>query len=124
MAYGIIDIDSPARQSFAALADPTRRVILGLLKKGPSTVGEIAGRLTVSRPAVSQHLKVLKSARLVQEDRQGTRHYFGLNPPGFAALRDEVDAMWNEALEAFAAYVALKEEEKKQKKRSSRRKDK
>jgi DNA-binding transcriptional ArsR family regulator len=105
------------------MADPTRRVILGLLKKGPSTVGEIAGKLTVSRPAVSQHLKVLKTARLVQEDRQGTRHYFGLNPAGFASLRDEVDAMWQEALEVFAAYVALKEKAKKKTKRSRQRKE-
>ena len=123
MTYQVSHSDGPAQQSFAALADPTRRVILGLLKKGPSTVGEIAGKLTVSRPAVSQHLKVLKTAQLVQEDRQGTRHYFGLNPAGFASLRDEVDAMWQEALEAFAAYVARKEKSKKKTKRLRQRKE-
>jgi len=124
MTYADIQTDGPAQQSFAALADPTRRVILGLLKKGPSTVGEIAGQLTVSRPAVSQHLKVLKTARLVQEERQGTRHYFGLDPSGFAQLRHEVDGMWQEALEAFAGYVALKEKIKRQQRQYKMRKDK
>ena len=61
--------------------------------------------MPVSRPAVSQHLKILKGAQLVREHRRGTRHYFGLNPAGFAGLREYADSMWQEALNAFAAYV-------------------
>lgn len=124
MTYGTASINHPAPPSFAALADPTRRAILGLLKRGPSTVGDLAGHLTVSRPAVSQHLKVLKNARLVHEERQGTRHYFGLDPAGFAIARDQVDAMWQDALEAFAAYVAHKEKSKHQQNTRKKVKDK
>lgn len=90
----------------AVLADPTRRALLGLLRRAPLPVGELARQLPVSRPAVSQHLKVLKEAQLVREHRRGTRHYFGLNPVGFAGLREYADSMWKEALNAFAAYVA------------------
>jgi DNA-binding transcriptional ArsR family regulator len=90
----------------AVLADPTRRVLLDLLRRKPLPVGELASRMPVSRPAVSQHLKVLKEAQLVREHRQGTRHYFGLNPAGFAGLREYADSMWQEALNAFATYVA------------------
>ena len=90
----------------AVLADPTRRALLELLRREPLPVGELARRMPVSRPAVSQHLKVLKCAQLVRERRRGTRHYFCLNPVGFAGLRDYADAMWQEALDAFALYVA------------------
>jgi len=90
----------------AVLADPTRRVLLDLLRRKPLPVGELASQMPVSRPAVSQHLKVLKEAQLVREHRQGTRHYFGLNPAGFAGLREYADSMWQEALNAFATYVA------------------
>ena len=69
-------------------------------------MGELARQMPVSRPAVSQHLKLLKSAQLVRELRRGTRHYFGLNPVGFAGLREYADSMWQEALNAFALYVA------------------
>ena len=69
-------------------------------------MGELARRMPVSRPAVSQHLKILKGAQLVRELRRGTRHYFGLNPVGFAGLREYADSMWQEALNAFALYVA------------------
>lgn len=62
--------------------------------------------MPISRPAVSQHLKILKQAQLVRERRQGARHYFGLNPIGFSGLRDYADSMWQEALNAFATYVA------------------
>jgi DNA-binding transcriptional ArsR family regulator len=88
-----------------ALADPTRRSLLELLRPKPLTVGELARQMPVSRPAVSQHLKILKEAQLVREQRHGTRHYFGLNPAGFAGLREYADSMWGEALNAFAAYV-------------------
>jgi DNA-binding transcriptional ArsR family regulator len=90
----------------AVLADPTRRALLDLLRREPLPVGELARQMPVSRPAVSQHLKVLKEARLVREHRHGTRHFFGLNPVGFAGLREYADSMWQEALDAFATYVA------------------
>jgi DNA-binding transcriptional ArsR family regulator len=89
----------------AVLADPTRRALLELLRRAPLPVGELARQMPVSRPAVSQHLKVLKEAQLVREHRRGTRHYFGLNPVGFAGLREYADSMWQEALDAFATYV-------------------
>jgi DNA-binding transcriptional ArsR family regulator len=92
----------------AVLADPTRRALLDLLRREPLPVGELARQMPVSRPAVSQHLKVLKEAELVREHRRGTRHYFGLNPVGFAGLREYADSMWQEALNAFATYVAQK----------------
>jgi DNA-binding transcriptional ArsR family regulator len=90
----------------AVLADPTRRALLDLLRRKPLPVGEVARRMPVSRPAVSQHLKILKNAQLVREHRHGTRHYFGLNPAGFAGLRQYADSMWQEALNAFVAHVA------------------
>ncbi|MFZ0800490.1 MAG: metalloregulator ArsR/SmtB family transcription factor [Terriglobales bacterium] len=90
----------------AVLADPTRRALLDLLRGKPLPVGELARQMPVSRPAVSQHLRILKEAQLVREHRHGTRHYFGLNPAGFAGLREYADSMWQEALNAFAAYVA------------------
>jgi DNA-binding transcriptional ArsR family regulator len=91
--------------ALAVLADPTRRALLALLRREPLSVGDLACQMPVSRPAVSQHLKILKDAQLVREHRQGTRHYFGLNPVGFAALRECADSMWQEALDAFATYV-------------------
>jgi DNA-binding transcriptional ArsR family regulator len=90
----------------AALADPTRRALLELLRGKALPVGELAEQLPVSRPAVSQHLKVLKGVQLISEHRAGTRHYFSLNPVGFAGLREYADSMWQDALQAFAAYVA------------------
>jgi DNA-binding transcriptional ArsR family regulator len=90
----------------AILADPTRRALLDLLRREPLTVGELAHQMPVSRPAVSQHLKILKEGRLVREQRRGTRHYFGLDPSGFCGLREYADSMWREALNTFATYVA------------------
>jgi DNA-binding transcriptional ArsR family regulator len=90
----------------AVLADPTRRSLLDLVRHKPLPVGELARRMPISRPAVSQHLKILKDAQLVREHRHGTRHYFTLNPAGFAGLREYADSMWQEALNAFAIYVA------------------
>jgi DNA-binding transcriptional ArsR family regulator len=88
------------------LADPTRRRILEKLRRGPCAVGEIAANLPVSRPAVSQHLKLLKETGLVAERREGTRHYFALSPHGLGELRAYVDGLWSDALAAFAAHVA------------------
>ena len=90
----------------AVLADPTRRALLDLLRRAPLPVGELARQMPISRPAVSQHLKVLKEAQLVREHRLGTRHYFDLNPVGFAGLREYADSMWREALNAFATFAA------------------
>jgi DNA-binding transcriptional ArsR family regulator len=99
----------------AVLADPTRRALLDLLRREPLAVGELARQVPVSRPAVSQHLKILKDARLVLEHRRGTRHYFGLNPVGFAGLRGYADSMWREALSAFAIHVAKQKGKRKSK---------
>jgi DNA-binding transcriptional ArsR family regulator len=101
---------------FAVLADPTRQAMLEMLRRRPMRVGELAQKLPVSRPAVSQHLKILKEAQLVEERREGTRHYFSLNPNGFSALREYVDSMWNDALNAFAAYVDEKKRADQRKK--------
>ena len=86
-----------------ALGDRTRRAIFEQLRKGPRAVGEIADELPVSRPAVSQHLRVLKEAGLVTERRNGTRRYYRVDPDGLAGLRTYFDEFWNEALAAFKA---------------------
>jgi len=92
-------------EMLGALSDPTRQAVLTLIRRRPSTVGEIANRMPVSRPAVSQHLQVLKSAGLVEEERRGTRHYFRLNPKSFAELRAHIDSMWRDALTAFSEFA-------------------
>ena len=89
----------------AALSDSTRQSVVHLLRSRPSTVGELASQLPVSRPAVSQHLRILKSAGLVEEERRGTRHYFRLNPKSLAELRSHIDSMWRDALTAFADFA-------------------
>jgi len=86
-----------------ALGDPTRRAIFERLRSGPRAVGELADELPVSRPAVSQHLRVLKEAGLVTERRNGTRRLYRVDPEGVGQLRDYFDAFWNEALAAFKA---------------------
>ncbi|NYF88087.1 metalloregulator ArsR/SmtB family transcription factor [Tunturiibacter empetritectus] len=91
-----------------ALGDVTRRMLLERLRRGPLPVGELARGLTVSRPAVSQHLRVLKEAKLVRDEAAGTRRYYSLDPKGFEALRKYLDNFWGEALEAFQAKVEEK----------------
>ncbi len=86
-----------------ALGDPTRRAIFEQLRRGPRAVGEIAAELPVSRPAVSQHLRVLKDAGLVTERREGTRRLYRLDPDGLGELRDYFDGFWTEALAGFKA---------------------
>jgi DNA-binding transcriptional ArsR family regulator len=88
---------------FAALADPTRRTIFELIAERPQAVGELAGGLPVSRPAVSQHLRVLKDARLVVDRPDGARRVYQLDPDGVDALRGYLDQFWNQALAAFKA---------------------
>ena len=85
-----------------ALADPTRRAIFERLRSGPASVGELAGDLPVSRPAVSQHLATLKRAGLVRDRADGTRRVYRLDPTGLAALRAYLEAFWDEALASFA----------------------
>lgn len=109
MAYG---------EALQALADPTRRSVLEALRAGPLAVSEIAGRVPVSRPAVSQHLKVLKDAGIVVETRAGTRHYFAIQPAAVAELRAYFEAMWKQALRAYAQHV--RQEEAKHARRSRR----
>ena len=106
-------------EMLAALSDATRHTLLDLLRQGPSTVGELAGQLPVSRPAVSQHLRVLKAAGLVEEERRGTRHYFRLNPKTLAELRAHIDSMWRDALTAFSEFAG-KEAAHEERKRKTR----
>jgi len=84
-----------------ALGDPTRRVIFEKLRNNPLPVGDIADGLPVSRPAVSQHLKVLKEARLITINRKGTRSFCQIDPEGVIALRFYLDQFWDTALTAF-----------------------
>jgi DNA-binding transcriptional ArsR family regulator len=85
----------------AALADPTRRAVFERLRRGPRPVVEIARGLPVSRPAVSQHLRVLKEAGLVRERREGTRNFYSVNGDGLAEVREYFEEFWDEALAAF-----------------------
>jgi DNA-binding transcriptional ArsR family regulator len=84
-----------------ALGDATRRAILARLLDGPLAVGELASHFPVSRPAISQHLRILKDANLVLDRAQGTRRLYALNPEGFDTLRDYFDQFWSLALDAF-----------------------
>lgn len=84
-----------------AMGDPTRRAIVASLAERPRAVGELADELPVSRPAVSQHLKVLKNAGLVAERTCGTRRIYRLNPAGVAALKDQLQTFWDRALSGF-----------------------
>jgi DNA-binding transcriptional ArsR family regulator len=92
-----------AVSAITALGDPTRRTIFERLAQRPLTVGELAGGVPVSRPAVSQHLKVLKKAGLVRDEPHGTRRVYAVDPAGLAAIRDYFDRFWQQSLAAFAA---------------------
>lgn len=92
--------------ALSALADPTRRALLEkLTEQGPLPVGELAAGAAVSRPAVSQHLAVLKSAGLVREERVATRRIYSVEVDGVVALRRYLDAMWGTALQSLRAYA-------------------
>ena len=99
-------------EALQALGDPTRRAVLEQLRAGPLAVGEIAARLPVSRPAVSQHLRVLKEAGLVTERQNGTRRLYRVDPNGLAGLRAYLEGFWEEALAAFKAAAENEEGEK------------
>jgi DNA-binding transcriptional ArsR family regulator len=89
--------------TLASLADPTRRKVFERLRAGPRPVNALAAGLPVSRPAVSQHLKALKDARLVEERSEGVRRIYSLRREGLMELRDWLDSFWSDALEAFKA---------------------
>ena len=91
-----------------ALGDRTRRAVFEQLRSGPKSVGELAAGLPVSRPAVSQHLRVLKDAGLVSERREGTRRIYELSPAGLAELRAYFDQFWSQALDAYKEAVERK----------------
>jgi DNA-binding transcriptional ArsR family regulator len=96
-----------------ALGDPTRREIFELLQRGPRAVGELAAELPVSRPAVSQHLRVLKDAGLVSERRNGTRRIYRVDPRGLDELRSYFERHWETALASFEAAVERDRKEKR-----------
>jgi len=93
MAYG---------QVMDALGDPTRRAVLELLRRGPRAVGDLAEHLPVSRPAVSQHLRILKDAGLVRVHPDGSRHLYAVEPKGLEEARRYLERYWDAALQAFA----------------------
>ena len=97
--------------SWAALADPTRRAIVACLADGPQAVGTLAAGLPVSRSAVSQHLRILKDAGLVDDEAAGTRRIYRLNPVALAALRDQLDTYWQRALAGYADALEAPTEE-------------
>jgi DNA-binding transcriptional ArsR family regulator len=99
-----------ASRALSALGDPTRREIFDRLAEGPSSVGALAQRLPVSRPAVSQHLRVLKEAGLVEETPDGARRIYRLDPRGIGAMREWLDQHWDRALAAFSEFVDTTEE--------------
>jgi DNA-binding transcriptional ArsR family regulator len=100
---------SPQVDGWTALGDPTRRTIFERLADHPLAVGELAGELPVSRPAVSQHLKVLKDARLVVDQRAGTRRIYRVDRRGIGALRADLERFWSKALAAYKVAVEEKE---------------
>jgi DNA-binding transcriptional ArsR family regulator len=96
---------------WSALGDPTRRAIFERVAHRPRAVGAIAAELPVSRPAVSQHLKVLKDAGLVLDQRVGNRRIYRANPDGVAALRDQLDRFWSQAMATYKELVEQPGEE-------------
>jgi DNA-binding transcriptional ArsR family regulator len=94
--------------ALSALADPTRRAVFERLREGPASVGDVAAGLPVSRPAVSQHLKALKSAGLVMDRPEGTRRVYTIDPDGLGELRRWLNEFWDDALESFKNEVEKK----------------
>lgn len=106
-------VNTYVQDGLAALGDPTRLAIFAMLSRHPHAVNELAVGLPVSRPAVSQHLKVLKTARLVRARQEGTRRIYEMNPVGIQALRDHFAELWDQALSSFKKVA--EEEYKKEK---------
>jgi DNA-binding transcriptional ArsR family regulator len=105
-------VDTYLQAGLDALGDHTRMAIFQKLAAGPIPVNELARKLPVTRPAVSQHLKVLKDAGLVTDTREGTRRLYQLNPEGVARLRAHFDQMWTQAMSAFQAVAEKSPKEK------------
>jgi DNA-binding transcriptional ArsR family regulator len=101
--------------ALAALADPTRRQVFERLRSGPQAVGAVARGMPVSRPAVSQHLKILKEAGLVADRPEGTRRVYYIDPRGLGALRAWLDQFWDQALTAFQAEIDAQNQQDKSK---------
>jgi DNA-binding transcriptional ArsR family regulator len=99
------------QKALLALADPTRRRVFEELRRGPKSVGRIAERMPVSRPAVSQHLKVLKRAGLVGDRAEGTKRVYHIDPHGLGAIRSWLDSFWTDALSAFQIEAEKKDVE-------------
>jgi DNA-binding transcriptional ArsR family regulator len=97
---------------FAALADPTRLAVFELLAKKPAAVHDIAQHFPVSRPAISQHLRVLKDARLVLDEPVGTQRIYRLNPIGVQEIRAYFDRFWDDALESFKTFIEIDQPKK------------
>jgi DNA-binding transcriptional ArsR family regulator len=100
------------RDGWEALGDPSRLAIVTALAERPRAVGELAEALPITRPAVSQHLKVLKDAGLVTHRPVGTRRVYQLNPAGLAALRDQLETFWNRALDGYQDVAEQQTEER------------
>ena len=113
-------MDTYIQSGLRALGDPTRLAIFEMLGAHPRAVNELAAGLPVSRPAVSQHLRVLKDARLVRDRRDGTRRIYELNPEGLALLRDHFADLWDKALAAFQKAAEDEYQKEKQNDASNR----
>jgi DNA-binding transcriptional ArsR family regulator len=111
-------VNTYVQDGLSALGDPTRLAIFEMLGTHPRAVHELAAGLPVSRPAVSQHLRVLKDARLVRDRREGARRIYELNPEGIALLRDHFAQLWEQALSSFKKFA--EEEHKKEKQHGAR----
>lgn len=99
--------------AIAALSEPIRRQIVERLARQPMAVGDLAAQLPVTRPAVSQHLKVLKEAKLVRDRAHGTRRIYFIDPAGFGQIRAWLDRFWDESLAAYAKAVEREEEKER-----------
>jgi len=105
------------QSALAALADPTRRAIYESLRGSARAVGEIASGFPVSRPAVSQHLRALREAGLVNESREGARRLYATNPAAALELRDYFQSMWESAMQRYARHVVAQEKRRVRKRR-------
>jgi DNA-binding transcriptional ArsR family regulator len=111
-------VNAYVQNGLRALGDPTRLAIFAMLSKRPRAVNELAAGMPVSRPAVSQHLRVLKNARLVRDRRDGTRRIYELDPQGIVELKDHFAQLWDQALSSFKRFA--EEEYKKEKEHGAR----
>ena len=118
VSYNLPLVNTYHDMQLDALGDGTRRAILASLLNGPMSVGELADEFPVSRPAISQHLRILKDANLVIDEADGTRRVYEINPEGFESLREYFDQFWTRALHAFKKEVEAPRRKKKDRKGS------